>query len=97
MPGAGRRPRAEGHRVVLALSHFTQHAVLPAQPIEFLAFARGQAVATQTVIERGLLNPRADGLGRGLELARQLVDATAGARRLDEAPPLFRRIWSMGS
>jgi hypothetical protein len=52
------------------LALFIQYPILPAQPIEFLAFARGQAVAAQTFIERGLLDPLPDGLGGGLELAR---------------------------
>jgi hypothetical protein len=57
---------------------FTQYPVLTAQPIEFLTFARGQTVAAQTFIECRLLDPLSDGLGAGLELARQLAGAAAG-------------------
>src|SRR6202035_4960166 len=67
------------------------------QPREFLALGRGQAVATQPVIEQCLLDPFADRVSRGFVLARQLVDATSGARQLDDSAPVFRRIWWMGS
>jgi hypothetical protein len=79
------------------LALFRQHAVPPAQPIELFAFTRGRAVAAQTFIQRGLFGPLTDVLGRGIELARQLVDAAAGARQFDESPSVFRRIWLMCS
>jgi hypothetical protein len=31
------------------------------------------------------------------ELTRQLVNATSGARQLDDPTPVFRRVWWMGS
>jgi hypothetical protein len=45
------------------LALFAQDAVLVAQAVEFLAFAGGQAVTAQTLIERGLLDPLADRIG----------------------------------
>src|SRR6202165_6144186 len=65
--------------------------------MELLALGRGQAVAAQTFIERCLLDPFPDRVGRGLELARQLIDATPRARQLDDAAPVFGRIWWMCS
>jgi hypothetical protein len=38
-----------------------------------------------------------DRLDGGLKLARQLSDAVTGTCQLDDSPPLFRRIWLMGS
>src|ERR1700680_214543 len=65
--------------------------------MELLALGRGQAVAAQTFIERCLLDPFPDRVGRGLELPRQLIDATPRARQLDDAAPVFGRIWWMCS
>jgi hypothetical protein len=45
-----------------------------AQPIELFALAGGQAVAAQAFIERRLLDPFPDRVGRGLELSCELVD-----------------------
>src|SRR5208282_3621949 len=72
---------------------FTQHPVLPAQPIEFLAFGRGQTIAAQTLIEFCLPDPLADRLDRGLEFARQRRDAAAGSRQLDDSTPFRCVCW----
>jgi hypothetical protein len=47
------------------LAFFPQHTVLTAQLIKLLAFASGQAIAAQTVIQRRLFDPLANRLGRG--------------------------------
>src|SRR6202521_3480377 len=79
------------------LPFFTQHPVLPAQPIEFLPFGRGQTIAAQTLIEFCLPDPLADRLDRGLEFARQCRDAAAAVRQLDDSTPVFRCICWMRS
>ena len=58
---------------------------------------RRQSVRAQTFIERSLLDPFADRIGRWLELARQLVDAPPGARQLNNSAPVLRRVRWMGS
>src|SRR6516162_2602574 len=75
------------------LALFAQYPVLTPQPMEFLALGRDQAA----VIERRLLDPFADRVRRGLQLARQLLDATPRARQLDDSAPVFRCIGWMGS
>src|SRR5882762_3925453 len=77
------------------LALFAQHAVLTPQPGEFLTLGGGQAIAAQTLIECGLFDPFPNGVGRGLELARQLVDAAPGTRQLDNPAPILRSIWLM--
>src|ERR1700736_2458270 len=94
---SSRSPEQTRPRFCQYLALSAQHPVLPPQPREFLALARGQAVAAQPFIKRCLLDPFADRIGRGFELARQLVDAAPGARQLDDPAPVFRRIWWMGS
>src|SRR5487761_983248 len=79
------------------LALFAQHPVLAAQPVELFALAGGQAIAAQAFVECGLLDPFANGVGRGLKLARQLVDLPPRARQLDDSPPVFRRVWWMTS
>jgi hypothetical protein len=77
------------------LTFFVQTRVLPQQPIAFLAFVTGQAVDAQTVIQRDLLDPLANGHARGLRLMRQLAEVAAGAHRFHDSPPLFYRVWPM--
>src|SRR5487761_831286 len=79
------------------LALLAQHPALAAQPVELFALAGGQAVAAQAFVECGLLDPFANGVGRGLKLARQLVDLPPRARQLDDSPPVFRRVWWMTS
>src|SRR5216684_5884903 len=76
---------------------FTQHPYLAAQPIEFFALGRGQAVAALTLIEFCLFDPLADRLHCGLKLARQRRDAAAATRQFNDSTPLFRCVWWMGS
>src|ERR1700730_5284091 len=54
---------------------FTQHPYLAAQPIEFFALGRGQAVAAQSFTEPSLLDPLADRLNCRFEFTRQRRDA----------------------
>src|ERR1700730_2445233 len=76
---------------------FTQHPYLAAQPIEFFALGRGQAVAAQSFIESSLLDPLADRLNCRFEFTRQRGDAAPAARQFNDSPPVFRCVWWMGS
>src|SRR3977135_2349836 len=76
---------------------FTQHPYLPAQPMEFFALGRGQAVATQSFIESSLLDPLADRLNCRFEFTRQRGDAAPAARQFNDSTPLFRCVWWMRS
>src|SRR6202051_1155673 len=76
---------------------FTQHPYLAAQPIEFFALGRGQAVAAQSFIESSLLDPLADRLNCRFEFTRQRGDAAPAARQFNDSTPVFRCVWWMGS
>src|SRR3984957_15823544 len=76
---------------------FSQHPYLAAQPIEFVALGRGQAVAAQSFIESSLLEPLADRLNCRLEFTRQRGDAAAATRQFNDSTPVFRCVWWMGS
>src|ERR1700704_2423157 len=65
---------------------FAQHPYLAAQPIEFFALGRGQAVAAQSFIESSLL-----------EFTRQRGNAAPAARQFNDSTPVFRCVWWMGS
>src|SRR5208283_3188983 len=78
------------------LALFTEDPVLAAQAVEFLALAGAQAIAAQTFIQCGLLDPLADRIGGWFELARQLLDLSLGPRQFDDAPPVFQRVLRMG-
>src|SRR6202795_2728080 len=69
---------------------FAQHPYLAAQPIEFFAFGRGQAVAAQSFLESSLLDPLADRLNCRFEFTRQRGDAAprAPTQRFDAGIPL---------
>jgi hypothetical protein len=67
-PRSPERTRSRGFCQYLAL--FTQHPYLAAQPIEFFALGRGQAVAAQSFIESSLLDPLADRLNASAVMLR---------------------------
>src|ERR1700719_3581435 len=75
---------------------FTQHPYLTAQPIEFFALGRGQAVAAQSFIESSLLEPLADRLNCRFEFTRQRADAAAAASQFNDSTPVFRCVWWIG-
>src|SRR3981081_4348474 len=76
---------------------FTQHPYLPAQPMEFFALGRGQAVATQSFIESSLLDPLADRLNCRFEFTRPRGVAAPAARQFNDSTPVFRCVWWMRS
>src|SRR6202040_1588353 len=76
---------------------FTQHPYLAAQPIEFFALGRGQAVAAQSFIESSLLDPLADRLNCRFEFTRQRGDAAPAARQFNDSTPVFCCVWWMRS
>src|SRR5258708_7141541 len=76
---------------------FAQHPYLAAQPIEFFALGRGQAVAAQSFIESSLLDPLADRLNCRFEFTRQRGNAAPAARQFNDSTPVFRCVWWMGS
>src|SRR3981081_2196976 len=75
---------------------FAQHPYLAAQPIEFFALGRGQAVAAQSFIESSLLDPLADRLNCRFEFTRQRGNAAPAARQFNDSTPVFRCVWWMG-
>src|ERR1700680_4561171 len=76
---------------------FTQHPYLAAQPIEFFALGRGQAVAAQSFIESSLLDPLADRLNCRFEFTPQRGDAAPAARQFNDSTPVFCCVWWMRS
>src|SRR5678815_1598116 len=68
-------------------------SVLPAQLSELLALDTAQHVFTLALVRVGLGHPVADGLGRALELARELVGIATGAHQRDDLAPVLRRVW----
>src|ERR1700676_5236649 len=76
---------------------FTQHPYLAAQPIEFFALGRGQAVAAQSFIESSLLDPLADRLNCRFEFTRQRGDAAPAARQFNDSTSVFCCVWWMRS
>src|ERR1700736_1688488 len=76
---------------------FPQHPYLAAQPIEFFALGRGQAVAAQSFIESSLLDPLADRLNCRFEFTRQRGDAAPAARQFNDSTSVFCCVWWMRS
>src|SRR6202163_3324214 len=76
---------------------FTQHPYLAAQPIEYFALGRGQAVAAQSFIESSLLDPLADRLNCRFEFTRQRGDAAPAARQFNDSTSVFCCVWWMRS
>ena len=97
MTALSRSPWRTRPRFCEYLALFAQYPVLAPEPIELFVLGRRQSVGAQTFIERSLLDPFADRIGRWLELARQLVDAPPGARQLNDSAPVLRRVRWMGS
>src|SRR3981081_1679625 len=76
---------------------FAQHPYLAAQPIEFFALGRGQAVAAQSFIESSLLDPLADRLNCRFEFTRQRGNAAPAARQFNDSTAVFSCLWWRGS
>jgi hypothetical protein len=46
-----------------SISRSSQHAVLPAQAVEFLVLGCGQTIAAQACVQRRLFDPLSDRIG----------------------------------
>src|SRR6202011_2225980 len=79
------------------LALFAQHPYLAAQPIEFFALGRGQAVAAQSFIESSLLDPLADRLHCRFGFTCQPGNTAPAARQFNDSTPVFRCVWWMDS
>jgi hypothetical protein len=62
------------------------------QTSKLLAFRSGQPVLATALVKIGVLEPIPDGLGRGLELAGQLLGTAASSNELDDLLPVFGRV-----
>src|SRR5262249_41626222 len=76
------------------LALFPQRAHFTAQAAHLLLLVRGQAIRAATLVPRGLYDPVPDGVGRGLELAREPLGRLPDTRQLDEPVPELSCIWS---